>query len=56
MDNSNKTVNEKLNNETRNIFEGFALFMNGVWGNDNGTKGLNSFLNSDNEILKNKEE
>lgn len=44
---SGKTVSQTTSNELKELLQGFASLMDCVWGNNNGTKGLESFLNSD---------
>lgn len=44
---------ETMSAESKTAFQGLASFMDYMWGNDNGTKGLEKFLNSDSAVIEN---
>lgn len=52
---NNKKVQETVSDRKMKMFQGFAQMMDAVWGNDNGTKGLEKFLEQNSSILENKD-
>lgn len=52
MEDNKKTV-ETINNRKMKMFQGFAQMMDAVWGNDNGTKGLEKFLEQNSSTPEN---
>ena len=51
----NKKGKEIIDDRKMKMFQGFAQMMDAVWGNDNGTKGLEKFLEQNSSILENKD-
>lgn len=48
----NKKIEDVINERTKQMFQGFAAMMDSIWGNDNGTKYLDSFLKNDSSVLE----
>lgn len=48
----NKKVEDVINEREKQMFQGFAVMMDAIWRNDNGTKGLESFLKDDSSVLR----
>lgn len=46
-----KTVRETIGEDKMQAFIKFAELSNAMWGNENGTKGLETFLNQDSAVL-----
>ena len=51
----NKKIEETVSDRKMKMFHGFSQMMDAVWGNDNGTKGLQQFLEQNSSILENKD-
>lgn len=50
---NNKKVQETVSDRKMKMFQGFAQMMDAVWGNDNGTKGLEKFLEQNSSTPEN---
>lgn len=53
---NNKKVQETVSDRKMKMFQGFAQMMDAVWGNDNGTKGLEKFLEQNSPTPENGED
>lgn len=49
----NKKVEDVIGDRGKQMFQGFAMFMDAIWGNDNGTRGMEEFLKQDSSVLEN---
>lgn len=49
----NKKVEDVISDREKQMAQGLAMLMDAIWGNSNGSKGMEEFLKQDSSVLKN---